>query len=330
MIATIADASQVAEARRLALTFARGLGSDEAAMAQVALVATELATNLLKHAGTGVIVISAFADADGNGVELLSLDKGPGIAEVERVLEDGYSTAGSPGTGLGAIRRQAHGFAVYSRLGLGTAVMARLWCKSAARAGAADILVGAVVEPFPGETECGDSWDVGAAADGPTLFVVDGSGHGPLAAIAAKAAVSAFQQRHDRDCVTAMAEVHRALAPTRGGAAALACIDRNSRTVRFVGVGNISAAVVSEGTTTRMVSNNGIVGHVAPRIREFTYPYRGDPLLVLHSDGLTTKWNFDSYPGLTTSHPSLVAGILFRDHRRSSDDATVVALRMRS
>ena len=100
--------------------------------------------------------------------------------------------------------------------------------------------------------------------------------------------------------------------------------------MRFVGVGNISGAVVSEGTTKRMVSNNGIVGHAAPRMREFTYPYSGDPLIVLHSDGLTAKWDFDSYPGLAVSHPSLVAGILFRDHRRSRDDAAVVALRMRS
>jgi anti-sigma regulatory factor (Ser/Thr protein kinase) len=329
MIATIADASQVAEARRLACTLTRGVGFDDNAMARIALVATELATNVLKHAGAGEIVISEFADADGTGIELLSLDKGPGIADVERALEDGYSTAGSPGTGLGAIRRQASAFAVYSRPGLGTAVMARLRRKPAAGNGV-NVVVGAVVDPFPGETQCGDGWSVGEAAAGPTLFVVDGSGHGPPAAIAAKAAILAFQQRNDRGCVHAMEEVHRALAPTRGAAAALAFIDRNSRAVRFVGVGNISAAVVSEGTTKRMVSHNGIVGHAAPRFREFTYPYGGDPLLVLHSDGLTAKWDFDSYPGLTASHPSLVAGILFRDHRRIRDDAAVVALRMRS
>lgn len=329
MIAVIADASQVAVARRLALGFARNLGFGETALARVALVATELATNLVKHAGAGHIVITEFADADGTGVELLALDKGPGIAEIERALEDGYSTAGSPGTGLGAIRRQANVFAVYSRRGLGTAVMARLRGKAAAPNGAA-VVVGAVVDPFPGETQCGDGWNVGEDAAGPTLFVIDGSGHGPAAAIAAQAAVLAFQQRHDRDCVHAMEEVHRALAPTRGGAAALAHIDRDSRAVRFVGVGNISGAVVSDGAIRRMVSNNGIVGHVAPRIREFTYPYIGDPLLVLHSDGLTAKWDFDSYPGLAASHPSLVAGVLFRDHRRVRDDAAVVALRMRS
>jgi anti-sigma regulatory factor (Ser/Thr protein kinase) len=329
MIALVADSSQVAEARRIAFALARGLGCDETEMARIALVATELATNLLKHAGAGAIVVSEFADADGTGVELLSLDKGPGIADMARALEDGYSTAGSPGTGLGAIRRQANAFAVYSRPGLGTAVMARLCRKSAARTGA-DVVVGAVVDPFPGETQCGDGWNLGEAAAGPSLFMIDGSGHGMAAAVAAQAAVLAFQQRHDRDCVHAMEDIHRALAPTRGGAAALARIDRGAQTVRFVGVGNIAAAVVSEGTTKRMVSHNGIVGHVAPRIREFTYPYKGDPLLVLHSDGLTAKWDFDAYPGLTASHPSLVAGVLFRDHRRSRDDAAVVALRMRS
>jgi hypothetical protein len=76
-----------------------------------------------------------------------------------------------------------------------------------------------------------------------------------------------------------------------------------------------------------MVSHNGTAGHLAPRIREFTYPFTGKPLVILHSDGLSTKWGLADYPGLAASHPSLIAGVLFRDHRRGRDDATVVAVR---
>ena len=65
-----------------------------------------------------------------------------------------------------------------------------------------------------------------------------------------------------------------------------------------------------------MVSHNGTAGHVAPRIREFTYEFTGNPLVILHSDGLTTRWDLAAYPGLASQHPSLIAGVLLRDHRR--------------
>jgi hypothetical protein len=70
-----------------------------------------------------------------------------------------------------------------------------------------------------------------------------------------------------------------------------------------------------------MVSHNGTAGHVAPRIREFVYDFTVDPLVILHSDGLTSRWDLAAYPGLAMQHPSLVAGVLLRDHRRGRDDA---------
>ena len=78
-----------------------------------------------------------------------------------------------------------------------------------------------------------------------------------------------------------------------------------------------------------MVSHNGTVGHIAPRIREFTYDFAGNPLVILHSDGLTSRWDLAAYPGLASQHPSLIAGVLLRDHRRARDDASVVAVRPR-
>ena len=121
--------------------------------------------------------------------------------------------------------------------------------------------------------------------------------------------------------------MHRALASGRGAAVAVARIDTAARVVRFVGLGNICAMLVNAGKTRHMVSHNGTAGHIAPRIREFTYDFTTDPLLILHSDGLTSRWDFAAYPGLAAQHPSLVAGVLLRDHRRGRDDASVVAMR---
>jgi hypothetical protein len=247
------------------------------------------------------------------------------MADVGRAIADGYSTGGSPGTGLGAMSRQSDRLGVFSRPGLGTAILARFTLAAAAKS--PDTQLGIVTLPFPGENVCGDGWAIENGKAGRTLFVVDGSGHGPEAAKAAKIAIASFTDHQGDDCVTLVERIHRALAPTRGAALAVARIDAAARIVRFVGVGNITGALVNNGETRRMVSHNGTAGHIAPRIREFTYPFADDPVVILHSDGLSAKWDLSDYPGLAANHPALIAGVLFRDHRRDRDDATIAVMR---
>ena len=328
MLIPIADQSQIAAARRSAEALALELGFNGLRAGRVALIATEMASNILKHAARGYLSATPFADGTGRGVELLAMDKGPGIADVARALEDGYSTAGSPGTGLGAIRRQADSFDIYSRPGIGTVLMARIRGEAGAAVAAGEGELGIIVVPYPGEMECGDSWAFGVKSGMPSLFAVDGSGHGPQAAIAARSAVEAFEKSDQMDTVRVIEAIHRALAPTRGAAIAMARVDRPAQLVRFAGVGNIAAAVVSEGAVKRMVSMNGTAGHVAPRIREFAYPVSGSAAIILHSDGVSAKWDLAAYPGLSACRPSVIAGVLSRDFRRTNDDALIAVLRV--
>lgn len=329
MLIAVSDQSQIASSRRAAENLAHALGFDELRAGRVALVATEMASNILKHATNGHLLVTKFADGTGNGIELLAMDKGPGIGDVARAIEDGYSTVGTPGTGLGAIRRQADIFDLYSRPGAGTVVMARVSTDNRKPTDTVpDFELGFVIVPYPGEIECGDSWAFSLQSGAPSLFAVDGSGHGPQAALAARGAVEAFEKSDQMDSVRVMETVHRALAPTRGGAVAVARVDRSAHLLRFAGIGNIAAALVAGGTTKRMVSLNGTAGHVAPRLREFTYPYTGAATVILHSDGLSAKWDMEAYPGLAVRRPSVIAGVLSRDFRRSNDDAMVVVLRV--
>jgi anti-sigma regulatory factor (Ser/Thr protein kinase) len=320
----VSDRSQVAQARRLVGDQAAKIGLPRDRIDQTDIVVTELATNLVKHGGGGFIHARPYDDAGGSGLEVLALDRGQGMADVGRCMEDGYSTAGSPGTGLGAIKRLTDDMRTYSRPGLGTAIMVRLRHRPGTGRG---MLVGAVLAPYPGEQVCGDNWSFSQTQGGPTLLLADGAGHGVDAARAAETAIQTFTANAHGSCEDIVAALHRSLGPTRGAAVAVARIDIAARTVRFVGVGNISAILVHSSGARHMVSHNGTAGHVAPRIREFTYDFDGDPLVILHSDGLATRWDIAAYPGLTVQHPSLVAGVLLRDHRRGRDDASVVAMR---
>src|SRR3984957_7700577 len=282
MITAVNDASQVAEARRLVTAYARAAGVTEARVDDVAIVVTELATNLLKHAGSGQILATHRDDVDSAGLELLALDRGRGMADVGRCMDDGYSTAGSPGNGLGAIARLADDVRIYSRPGLGSAIMVRFAQHSASRS--PRTLLGSAVAPYPGEQVCGDNWAFSETVQGRTVMVADGAGPGVEAARAADLAVRTFLQHADEPCEDVVERIHRVLMPTRGAAVAVARIDEAARMVRYVGVGNICGTLVTAETSKHMVSHNGTAGHVAPRIREFTYNFASNPLLILHSD----------------------------------------------
>jgi anti-sigma regulatory factor (Ser/Thr protein kinase) len=321
----VGDATAVGEARRRGAELARSLGMDELDAGRLALVVTEAATNLVKHAGGGEIFLRALRRNGAAGVDVLALDRGPGIRSLSEALKDGFSTAGTPGTGLGAIARTASRFDVYSSAA-GAAVFAQIW-PAGTQWPSTGPEIGGINVPHPGESVSGDAWAAHCSAEGPVLLVADGLGHGARAAEAAQAAVAAFGRRLGAPPAQVLEDIHRALRPTRGAAVAIAALDRRRGLLRFAGIGNISGAVVSGAQSRNLVSHHGTAGGVARRIHEFSYPWSAGDVLVLHSDGLASHWNLEGYPGITQRHPSLIAALLCRDHRRGSDDTTVVVAR---
>jgi anti-sigma regulatory factor (Ser/Thr protein kinase) len=332
MLVAVAERSRVAEARRLACQTAARQGFSERDVGRIAIIATELATNLVKHAGGGEIVIGSFDDGEGTGLELLALDKGPGIGDVQKALSDGHSTAGSAGNGLGAAHRAANVFAISTRSGHGTAVVARVRRSADQPHPSRCYIVSGLCAPYPGEVVCGDCWTVEPVEERLMVLIADGAGHGPEAHRAAARAIEIFRDKAKATPEEVVQRVHAALGATRGAAVAVARLEpeANGGNVNFVGVGNISAALVDATDVRRMVSLNGTAGHVAPRIRAFQYPYRDTPTVILHSDGLTSRWDLGEYPGLIGAHPSLIAGVLYRDFRRGRDDASIVVVRRHS
>ena len=326
----ITHASDVSAARRAGQKLADALGFDDVKAGRLAIIITEAATNILKHAGEGTVTIMRTQSGVAMpGVDVVAVDNGPGIADLDFALRDGVSTAGTAGTGLGALRRQADEFDAWTRHGGGSAFFMRVW-QGAAPPEPCGIEVGALCTPLAGEEESGDGWGVTCDLDGATLVGVDGLGHGPDAAKAAAGAIQALQKRPAARPAEVLQTAHELLRITRGAAMSVARIDYSGGDVRFAGIGNV-AAVVFDGTARRaLVSHNGIVGHNMRKVQEFTAPFPPGALCVLASDGIQTQWDIGAYPGLHVHAPALVAAVLMRDFIRRRDDAMVLVARRRT
>jgi len=328
----VEEPSQVADGRRAAARMAARAGLDETEIGRVSIVTTELATNLVKHGRGGELVLNA-PGSDGGCLEILALDKGKGMENVSRCLEDGYSTEGSSGGGLGAVSRLSSHLEIYSVPNHGTAALTSFrtaGLRTATPGTATGIAVGGISVPMHGEEVCGDAWVTRIANGGISILVADGLGHGPGAAEAAGMAVEVFKSNPDLEPKAMVAAIHAALHNTRGASIGVARLDGLRNALTFAGLGNTCAVIVSvDGTQHAAISHNGTAGiqQAARTVEQFTYPFPEDAIAIFHSDGLATRWKLASYPGLAKSHPTLISGVLYRDFTRGRDDVTVVAAR---
>jgi anti-sigma regulatory factor (Ser/Thr protein kinase) len=318
-VVALEDDSQIGEARRTATKLAQQAGFDDNDCGRVALVATELASNILKHARHGELHLRALPAL--GGLELIAVDRGPGF-DLHDCLPDGYSTRGTQGIGLGALLRQSQVFDVYADE-RGAVVLVRLF---AGRAPVADWRLGVSQHSLHHDPACGDAWQVTRKGNQLSALVIDGLGHGSEAERAARAGCQAFN--HTPFAVPALLfdDMHQAMNGTRGGAVAVAQYDGDSGRLRFTGIGNIGACLVTAEKSRGMASHPGIVGAQFRRAQPFDFDGAGGQLLILFSDGLQSRWNLLDYPGLVHRHPAVIAAVLHRDFCRGRDDVTVLVI----
>ncbi|WP_372178929.1 ATP-binding protein [Xanthomonas axonopodis pv. phyllanthi] len=318
----VEEGTQVGQVRREAVALAQACGFDEDGWDRVALVATELCTNLLNHAGGGQMQLCSVAGRDGLGIELCTLDQGRGFVLAD-CLPDGYSTGSTPGNGLGTVQRHAALLDAYSDA-RGAVVLARVYADAESMP---DLPYGALRLPLQNETVCGDGWHLAIDAQGVTVSMIDGLGHGAGAADAAdagtRAAAAARGEPGER-----IARLHAGMGGTRGGAAAVMQFDPGSGQVRFAGVGNIVASLCDGDGVRGMPSHPGIVGVQFRKAQPFDFPHAAGKLLVMHSDGLQSRWTLRDHPGLLSRHPRIIAAVLARDYARGRDDCCVFVMRL--
>ena len=323
----LSEPSGVGEVRRHAARLAAGMAWGELEAGRLAIVVTELGSNLYKHARNGRLLVGA-CPARGE-IEIVSIDEGPGIADVGRSLRDGFSTGGSPGTGLGAVQRLACDFDLHSVAPGGTLCVARL--RRSGAAGLAHALrIGTICLPAPGETECGDAWAAAFDADGVTVLVADGLGHGPGAAAASQAAVDLFSESPALALTAQVEQLHRRLQTTRGAALCCARFDTGGDVVRFTGAGNIAGRIISGLHDRSFVTAHGTAGLQIRNPVSASVERPPHALMVLHSDGIASRWDTRPTLPLLGRDPTLLAALLLRDHSRLRDDATIVVIQQRA
>ncbi|MFG2720650.1 ATP-binding protein [Streptomyces sp. NPDC048416] len=401
-VAWFRDRSEAA--RGAAAALGRRIGLSAHRTAELVLAVTELTSNITKYTADGSMLLRVVRNRDVAGVEVVVVDGGPGMADVPQALQDGTSSTGTLGIGLGAVQRLADTFDIHSVPGLGTLQLARFWPRPLHPSVTGEPAVGGITRPIGGEEVCGDAWAArtgpggdtaysepgderngpaeesrtapdwaaltaagpsfeqrrtarpvparavpphapartapsepkrrsalvrGAAAgprEGILVMSCDGLGHGPMAALASQAAVKAFRTGMGRTPEQVVEEVHRALRGTRGAALAVARLEPDGR-VLFCGIGNITAAVVGDGTRANLLSHPGIVGHQMRQLRTYEHHLPALGALVMHSDGLSDRWTSADLDPVLHHPPTLIAAALLRLAGTRRDDASAVVAR---
>ncbi|EYD71111.1 SpoIIE family protein phosphatase [Limimaricola hongkongensis] len=323
-VVDISDPSAVAEARRLArgLADAAGLATDRAEA--MAIVVTEMATNLLRHARSGQLLLQV-QPAAGPRVAVAAIDAGPGIPDIDRALADGYSTGSSAGGGLGAMRRLADSFDIRSAPERGTVTV----CGFGAAPVLAGVEIGGFLMNYPGDRACGDGCvarEVGGRVD---LFAVDGLGHGPRAETAAEEAIAGLGALRGDDPAQVLSELSARLAGSRGSVAALAQIEAADGRLRLAGIGNIAALLVHpNGQVRRLISREGRLGGAVRMPPVETATMRPGDVLILHSDGLSTLRSHAELPPLAGMSCEMIAAQLMHDRNKGRDDCCALVARL--
>lgn len=293
------------------------------------IIVAEVTSNLLKHSKKGgFLLVRILSDAASPGVELISIDGGPGMRNAAKMMEDGLSTKKTLGQGLGAIRRLANVFDIYSLVGWGTVLVTQTYVDKKFTEPANTIQAGVINVCYPGQRVSGDTWKMYTLKKEIRVMMADGLGHGLHASEAAAAATKSFLKSPKTHPADQLRQLHPDLKQTRGAVVNIVHIDTVGHQLSYSGVGNISMKVISASGIKGCLSYNGIVGHIMPAVvNNHLLQVNRNDLVVLHSDGISARWDMQKYPAITSCHPSILCAAIYKDFDRGTDDSSIVVIK---
>ncbi|MGV3558935.1 ATP-binding SpoIIE family protein phosphatase [Larkinella arboricola] len=324
------DRSYLALAKKGITQIATQVGFRPQRLSEVDLITAELTSNLVKHGGGGEILVRHFQTTSRTGLELISIDNGPGMADPARMMQDGISTTGTLGNGLGAINRLADQFQLYSLKGWGTVQLVRLFKDPMpAPPPTGGFEFRSLLVPKPGEIVCGDGCYVKRTSEYIKIFLGDGLGHGPEANRAVQEAIKALRICPHHQPVDIIRYIHQSVNKTRGLVGSVIVFDAKSQQWSWCGVGNISTRLSGPTLTKNVLSYNGIIGMNLPNtMNNHVIPFSRGQLVVMCSDGLQSRWDVSKYPQIHRYDLTILAAALYKDYARRTDDTSVLIGRL--
>lgn len=297
---------------------------DQARAGKIDIVVSELTSNLGKYADGGRILAGMNSDANGEYFEIIGLDDGPGIADVGRMLSDGFSTTGTLGHGLGSIRRLSDQSDLYSLKGWGTIVTARIYKTDPSNKKKGLNCRGLNI-PKPGERVSGDGYCIRETQEGFQLLVADGLGHGEEAHAAVEKACEAFATHSETSPVETIRYIHERIRKTRGIVGLVVFFNKTAGQWTIAGVGNISSRWFGLNNSRSHVSYNGIIGYNIPgsmnnqvlSLEEFNQ-------FIACSDGIRSRWELTKFPGIGHHDGMIIASAIYKEFVRGNDDASII------
>ncbi|MBE7169068.1 MAG: ATP-binding protein [Williamsia sp.] len=305
-------------------------GFSERKVGEIDIIVAEMVSNLAKHARGGQLLTKLVKEDQLQGIEIIAIDNGPGMVDVSRMVADGVSTKNTLGHGLGAMKRLADVFQVYSQKEWGTVILARVFEKEIPLfKKPAQVEIKAIAIPKPGEDQCGDGYYYQAVPDHIRLFLGDGLGHGAEADKAVSKAIEAFERCPETNPVEIIRYIDSSVKKTRGLVATVAVFNSKEKKWKLCGVGNIATKISGPASSRGYMAYNGIVGVNLPRtLNAQVIEYEKGQHLVMCSDGLKSRWDTVRYPGILRYDLSIMAASLLKDFARNTDDMSVVACKI--
>lgn len=325
---TVADRSYFALLKKEIHALAVQAGFSETKVGEVDIIVAEMVSNLVKHGKGGKLLVKIVREQGIDGIEIISIDDGEGIADVSRMMTDGMSTTNTLGHGLGAIKRLSNLFQVYSQKEWGSIFLSRVFKEELPYQKKGNEIRSVVVSK-PGEEKCGDGFYCKINSESVRLFLGDGLGHGAEAAKAVNAAIQEFKLCNENDGPDILRHIHKSVRKTRGLVATVALFNKKQKQWRICGVGNIATRLFNGIEVKNNFTYNGIIGYNIPTtMKDQEIKAENAQVLVLCSDGIKTKWDLLKYPGILKYDLSILTAVIFKDYARFTDDMSVVAVRL--
>ena len=326
----IANAGDVSLARKIARELAESVGFDSILTQELILAASELAFNIINHAGRGEMLF-VLLEGDKKGIQLETIDDGPGIPDIEIAMTDGVTSGVSLGYGLGSINRIMDALDIRSPLtnGRGT----RVCCKKYLPVEhvchlPSPLSVGVGSRPYPGIPFNGDSFIVKHFGCNLLVGVIDGLGHGKFAHEASQRARQYVEKHYDQPFEMIFQGTGRACRSTRGVVMALVKFDWHIVPIKmtFGSIGNIEVRLQS-GKASTLPVRRGIIGKNAPKPVIHEQSFDAGDTLFLFSDGITSHWPKDAFLDLKAKSADETARIMLNVLAKDNDDATLLIVK---